>query len=225
MLVFTAVCYNSMVLTWIQKKTIAKSAKCTVIIWEKHFQLSSHSSLFVVYYSHYDGGFNKNSIISKLSLVLLCQMDAISPGFSSKRIKGERRNEKVKIWKMKTLQLSIHIHRTKILVAAKNLPGHFEIALLSALHIHYWFLPGTGLPQKRAEPLFFFFYITWNTCAAIGTMHDSCNTLRSSLEEWILQHFMHQGLRKKEHWLCGGFCCFFFKGRRKGMKGLSGVGV
>lgn len=177
MLVFTAVCYNSMVLTWIQKKTIAKSAKCTVIIWEKHFQLSSHSSLFVVYYSHYDGGFNKNSIISKLSLVLLCQMDAISPGFSSKRIKGERRNEKVKIWKMKTLQLSIHIHRTKILVAAKNLPGHFEIALLSALHIHYWFLPGTGLPQKRAEPLFFFFlhYLEYLCCHR----HHA----------WLLQHF------------------------------------
>lgn len=35
--------------SWIQKEMIEKSAKCTITVWEKLFQLSSHSSLFVVY--------------------------------------------------------------------------------------------------------------------------------------------------------------------------------
>lgn len=105
----------------------------------------------------------------------------------------------------KLLQLSILIHRAKILTTAKCFPAYFQIALLKALHNHYWFLSGISLTQKGAEPLLF--YITWITCAAISTTHCSYNTLRSPLKQQIQSHFMYQGLRKKNHWIW--FCLFF----------------
>lgn len=113
--------------------------------------------------------------------------------FSLREWKWQEETKRWKHEKMKTLQLSFLIHRAKILIAAKSLPGHFQIALLRALHNHDWFLPGTGLPQKSRAFTFLHYLDYLFTCAAINTMHGSYNTLRSSLKQWIQAHFMHRG--------------------------------
>lgn len=127
--------------------------------------------------------------------------------------------------RMKTLQVSILIHRAQILMATKCLPEHFQIALLRALHNHYWILPGTGLSQRRAEPLLFLHYLDYLfTCAAISTMHGSCNTLRSSLKQWIQLHFMHRGQGKKKNRFWPFLFLFFLREEEGNQNTLGGQG-